>query len=79
MQLQNERMIFKHKKKIHQNIIRRSKKHIFILKLHLSSPGTSSTSPGNRPSESTQESSSNSSAGSGVFRIRPKNIECFYH
>lgn len=37
-----------------------------------SSPGTSSTSPGNNPNDSTHESeSSSSSAGSGWLRIRP--------
>lgn len=44
---------------------------MLICDRYLSSPGTSSASPGKIPSERTHESSSISSAGSGVFRIRP--------
>lgn len=40
------------------------------LNMHLSSPGTSKYSPGNKPKDNTELSLS-SSSGSGVFLIRP--------
>lgn len=43
--------------------------------IYRSSPDTSTFSPGKSPSDKTQESSSWSSAGSGVFRIRPVGVK----